>query len=104
MVTPVDPAVPCRAVLCHAVLCCPRPVPEAPKADPLGRNLNGATQQMLPPGYVDAAEAAAEKARQGEGAQQVCICRLVLTVPMGHLCVGGVGSSCPSSWDGHEGE
>jgi hypothetical protein len=40
-------------------------MPEAPKADPLGRNLEGKGQQELPPGYVDEAEAAAERAKQG---------------------------------------
>lgn len=60
----------CCATLRYAVLF--RPVPEGPKADPLGRNLNGATQQELPPGYVDEAEAEAEKARQGEATYPVC--------------------------------
>jgi hypothetical protein len=60
-------AVPHNAVMCRAVLCCARPVPTEPKADPLGRNLNGAPQAELPPGFVDA-EAEAAKAKQGKPA------------------------------------
>jgi len=43
-------------------------MPVAPKADPLGRNLNGQQQQELPPGYVEAAQTEAEKAKQGGSA------------------------------------
>jgi hypothetical protein len=70
-----------KAVLiaCCAVLCC-RPMPEAPKADPLGRNLEGKGQQELPPGYVDEAEAAAERAKQG-GRATLLIARAVPSSP-----------------------
>lgn len=55
----------CCASMCCVMLCCARPVPTEPKADPLGRNLNGTPQAELPPGFVDS-EAEAAKARQGK--------------------------------------
>jgi hypothetical protein len=50
-------------VTCH--LSC-RPIPQEPKPDPLGRNLNREKQQELPPGYDPPGLEAAESLK-GEG-------------------------------------